>query len=85
MQIYQKPLTVLKIYLMQRWEVETINLSYNILRVFVLLAFKGDSLYTSCMLGLHPFALFNEMNYLSKNKIKLVDAILCFLSTLIVI
>jgi hypothetical protein len=26
------------------------------------------SLYTSCVLELHLFALFNEMNYLSKKK-----------------
>jgi hypothetical protein len=30
MQIYQKSLIVLKIYFMQRWDVGTINLSYNI-------------------------------------------------------
>jgi hypothetical protein len=40
-------------------------LTFLNLWIYVLLVIDGDYLYTSCVLKLCPFALINDMNYLS--------------------
>jgi hypothetical protein len=48
--------------------VSYISLISLILCIFVLLLIMNGSylLYTSCVLGLHSFTLFNDMNYLEE-------------------